>query len=218
MKIIALFTCVLTGFFSIGQKSYYFSEPLPLGGQSVQQVDSRYFGRYYLPGGGRSYEVSADGIAVVSTIITSIDRKTIRESSKYDVRNDYIFGVVKNDSVPCVLQDDRYYFGVRNRELLAGLGAPHTLKPLGNGEYLLNFAENDVYTPAILKFSADRLEIGEFSYDLETSIFDTVQNKRTVPDKVYDLVILSPSQEEFETLRKAGIFDEVVTLKKETDQ
>lgn len=217
MKIFALSVCIFCSFFSIGQKSYYFSDPLPSRPNGIQQIEERYHGRYASSNNDLIYEVSADGIRIVSTNIASIDRATIRESSKYDVRNNFIFGVVEGDSLPCVLQDDRYYFGVRNRDLLIGAGMQNVLVKMVSGEYMVNYFENGLYTPAIFKFTSGQLEVRSFDYEIDTEIFDGVDLKRTVPREDLNVVVLSPSQEEFEALRAAGILESLTVYKKEIE-
>lgn len=217
MKIFALSVCIFCSFFSIGQKSYYFSDPLPSRPNGIQQIDDRYFGNYASSNGGLMYEVSEKGIQVVSTNVTSIDRATIRESSKYDVRNNFIFGVVEGDSLPCVLKDGSYYFGVRNRDQLIGAGTQNVLVRMGNGEYMINYFENGYYTPSIFKFTAGQLEVRSFDYEIDTQIFDNVSLKRTVPREDPTIVVLSPSQEEYEALLASGILESSTIYTKEIE-
>lgn len=218
MKIIALTVSFLTCFFSIGQKSYYFSEPQPQGKPPVTGFQERYFGRYTSANSSLSYEIDSEGIAIISTQISSLDRKTIRESSKYDVRNNYIFGIVEGDSIPCILEDNRYYFGVRSRDVLISKESLHRLIEISSGLYVLNYWESGLYTPALLKLEKDRIEIYEFNYDLETTVFDAIADAQTIPGTNNTLVLLRPTAEEFEALRKQGIFGTAVVYKKENAQ
>ncbi|OFZ66835.1 MAG: hypothetical protein A3D92_02580 [Bacteroidetes bacterium RIFCSPHIGHO2_02_FULL_44_7] len=217
MKIFALSLCFFCNFISIGQKSYYFSDPLPSRPNGVQQIDERCYGRYVSSNNDLVYEVGTEGIRIVSTNISFIDRATIRESSKYDVRNNFIFGVVDGDSLPCVLKDDRYYFGVRNRDMLIGAGMPNILVKISSSEYVVNYFENELYTPAIFKFTSGQLEVRSFDYDIDTEIFDGVNLKRTIPREDPNVVVLSPSEEEFEALREAGILEISTIYKKEIE-
>ena len=214
MKIIGLLTSVLLTFFSIGQKSYYFSDPLPSIDNKVSNVDSKYFGVYESGTVARSYEINEEGIFIISTNISSIDRATIRESSKYDVRNNYLFGVIEDDSIPCVLQDDHYYFGIQNKEELVGPLSKNELTKLNLDNYVLNYFEDGLFTPVILKFEGNNLLLKEFDYDLETSVFDHIENQRSIEGQYHDLVILSPNKTESDALIESSVFAFRMSLKK----
>lgn len=214
MKIIGLLTSVFLTFFSIGQKSYYFSDPLPSIDTKVSNVDSKYFGIYESSTAARSYEINEEGIFIISTNISSIDRSTIRESSTYDVRNNYLFGVIEDDSIPCVLQDDHYYFGIQNKEELVSLRSKNALTKLNPDTYVLNYYEDGLYTPVILKFEGTSLILKEFNYDLETSAFDHIENQRSIEGQYHDLVILTPNKSESDALIESSVFAFRMSLKK----
>ena len=123
MKIIGLIASLILTFFSIGQKSYYFSEPLPSNQKAQSVVNEKWHGKYAVNNSKNILEINSDGIFMVSTTISSISREEIRESTTFDVRNNYIFGVLLNDSIPCVLEDERYFFGIRNKDVIVGAGS-----------------------------------------------------------------------------------------------
>lgn len=200
MKIVGLVVFVLSTFFSIGQKSYYFSDPLPLKGKNDYEISKQYFGTYSSGNAARSYIVGPNGIVIVSTSISSINRATIRESSKYSVRDGYIFGVAEGDSLPCYLEGEYYYFGVRNRTLLVGPGTQNDLVKLSNGKYILNFAENGLYIPSVIEFSGNKMIVKEFDYELETTVFNDIVAKKEIPTDFGAMVILSPTKKEFDQL------------------
>lgn len=200
MKIIGLVVFALSTFFSIGQKSYYFSDPLPPKGKNDYEIPKQFYGTYSSGNAARSYIVGPNGIVILSTSISSINRKTIRESSKYDVRNGYIFGVVEGDSVPCFLEGEYYYFGVRNRDILVGPGSLNDLVKLSNGKYILNFAENGLYVPSLFEFSGNKMTVKEFDYELETTVFNGIASQKEIPTDFGAMVILSPTKKEFDQL------------------
>lgn len=202
MKIFGLIASLLFTFFSIGQKSYYFSEPYPNNEKSQNVIDKKWHGKYTVGRGNHSYEVNEEGIYMVSTTISSISREEIRESSKYDVRNNYIFGVIENDSLPCVLENDRYFFGIRNKDVIIGAGSKNILKPSGRvaNEFILNTYENGYYMPSIIRFESKKLAVSQLDYDYETTVFDFIINKKSIQDQNIELVVLTPSVEEFNQL------------------
>ncbi len=204
MKIIGLIASLILTFFSIGQKSYYFSEPLPSDQTAQSVVNEKWHGKYAVNNGKNILEVNPDGIFMVSTTISSISREEIRESTKYDVRNNYIFGVVLNDSLPCVLEDDRYFFGVRNRDVIIGPGSKNELRPSGRvaNEFILNTYENGYYLPSIIRFETKNISTVQLDYDYETTVFDFIVEKKSVQGQNIELVVLKPTIREFNTLLK----------------
>ena len=74
MKIVGLVASLLLSFISFSQKSYYFSNPLPLEEINLQRVDPKYYGTYSSIEQPSHYEVNEDGIALVSTNISSVSR------------------------------------------------------------------------------------------------------------------------------------------------
>lgn len=215
MKIIPLVLSLFCVFFSIGQKSYYFSNALPPDGSALNQIDGRYFGSYTDDNGTMVYVIDENGIRAVSTKISSISRKTLRESSQYEVRNGHIFGVVAGDSLPCVLEGDNYFFGVRNRDVLAGEGSSNSLKSIGKGQYVLNYYEKGEYLPVLFKFSTNGLEILNFDYELETSLFDFIAQRKERVEQGIVQISLQPTQAEFDQLMESGIFARAQLFRKE---
>lgn len=215
MKIFGLIAILFLSQYGIGQKSYYFSDPVANNMGSLQSVDEKYFGTY-TSSNGRIYEINAVGIFIISTSISSMSRESIRESAKFDVRNGFIHGVVENDSIPCVLDGERYYFGIRNKDQIIGPGSNNTLSrsTARSNEYYINIRENDVYYPIKLVLNRNDLQISYFDYEFETTVFDNVEKTKTINSEMTELVILSPDQNEFDQLLNAGIFGSSVKFKK----
>lgn len=205
---------LFTSFFSIGQKSYYFSDLLPTNAHKVNTVDQRYFGTYTSKAAARSYEMSAEGIFIISTSISSISRETVRESSKYSVRGKYIHGVLKNDSLPCILEGEHYYFGVRNKDLLVDAKSLSKLTKMNSSQYIVNHSDNGLFTPTLFSFEGNKLIIKEFSYDFGTEAFVHIQNQQTTPSEHFDIVILTPTEKEFQQVMSNGVFTEGQVFKK----
>ena len=216
MKIFGLVASLFLVFNTIGQKSYYFSEPLSPMSVDLKQVPSNLFGIYTSSKSLRSFEVSEEGIFLISTTISSMDRESIRESSEYDVRNGFIFGIVEGDSLPCVLDNERYYFGVRNKDVLIGIGSLNVLSKVSSKSYLINVFENGTYIPMQITFEKKTLSISYFDYETDTKVFDFIVAQKSVASEEQELVILSPSAEEIkELITIPEVFIEPVDYKKE---
>ena len=215
MKIVSFLVVLLTVFSSAAQFSYYFSEPLPSAKRQVKGVAEKYFGMYTTKDGTISYQFDADGLTIVSTTISSIHKETVRESSKYSVRNGYLFGIEKGDSVPCLLEDGSYFFGVRNFDRYVGGTSEHILTKTSNtGEYVLNVYDNGRYVPQLLTFNGKKLEISHFDYDgRDRKEFDFIVTQEQILLDGITLVILKPNETDFERVASQSFVGEV-TLKR----
>ena len=177
-------------------------------------VDEKFFGEYHSSTVARTYNIDASGISIISTSISSIGRESIRELAKYDVRNGYIFGVVEDDSLPCVLKEDRYYFGINNTEELISVNSKNVLTRINASSYIINYYTDGLYTPVLLKFEGKTLLIEQFDYDLETTLFDYISDSKSVSGKHHEMIILSPTKEEYAELMQKNVFDLRGTFKK----
>ncbi|MEJ6583258.1 MAG: hypothetical protein QNL61_03155 [Crocinitomicaceae bacterium] len=217
MKIIGLIASLILTFFSIGQKSYYFSEPCPNNQSSQTTVNEKWHGRYAVNNGKNIYEVNSEGIFMVSTTISSISREEIRESTKYDVRDNYIFGVVSNDSLPYVLEGERYFFGIRNKDVIVGKGSENELRSSGRvaSEFILNTYENGYFIPSIIRFESKSISTTQLDYDYETTVFDFIADKKSVQGQNIELIVLKPNAAEFNSILKdSTIFSIIQEFKK----
>lgn len=215
MKIVAsLFTFFIL-FSANAQYSYYFAEPLPSAGNSVGTVIEKYMGSYSTKDGTITYDIGVDGITLVSTTVSSISKATVRESSAYSVRDGYIFGIEKNDSVPCVLEDGYYYFAVRNYDQFVGGTSKNVLtKTSTSGRYVLNVYDNGKYVPQLLTFNGKKLEISHFDYEGEDSNeFGFIADQEELPLDGLKLVVLKPEPNDFERIASQSLIMDM-TLKK----
>lgn len=201
-----LFTGILLLLWQVvcAQVSYDFGVTLPPNGEQAQVVSNVYFGTYSNPDSPLKYEFSEEGIFILSININSISRKTIRESSQYEVRNNHIFGV-SEDSIPCVLEGENYYFGIRHREQIAGQGSVNKLIRIAPNEYILNYEENGTYIPTLISFSAAGLSVRQFDYESETKAFRKIK-ERTSSVKAIEFITLYPTTEEWAKLKLEDIF------------
>jgi hypothetical protein len=206
MKIFGLSIFLFPSFFGFSQFSYDFSEALPTTEKNILMVSESEFGTYEGENGETVYEFNSEGVFIVSTVFSSISKETIRESSKYVVRNGFMFGVVANDSVPCVLDEDRYHFGVKNKEQIIGGTSKNILKKLNSNSYILNYSENGGFTPSLLLFNANGFTIQYFDYETGTKMFSVIKDQKTVNKEGMNYITLSPSKKEWQSLDKNILF------------
>lgn len=214
MKIVGFIASLLVSFLTFGQQSYYFSSPVPSEQTIVNTTEKNLFGEYSSDVATRVYEISADGIYIITTSISSISRELVRESSKYDVRNNMLYGLLDKDSVPCVLKGEVYYFGVKNKDILIDASSMNKLTQISATEYIINYYEDGLYVPAKMTFLGNTLTIEELDYENDTRIFNRVSSKETIPNDYFELIVLNPTEDEFTKLMKKGIFDSPQTFKR----
>jgi hypothetical protein len=178
----------------------------------IRQVDSKYFGKYQTVEGKMTYTFDETGVSITSTTISSISREMIRESSQYDVRGNYLFGIAENDSVPCVLEGERYYFGIRNVQPVIGPESENILTKLSNGVYMINFFEGGNYVPAKLNLKNKKATIAHFDYESDTDEFDFIQEQKSIEMSYFDLLILKPNADEVKKLLKTDAFSDISEL------
>jgi hypothetical protein len=209
--LILIFITVFSGSFS--QTSYDFAIPVPPRAREVKAVNVNYFGTYMSENSPFTYEFNETGIYVISTNINSISKETVRESTTYTVRNEHIFGVKENDSIPCVLEDNRYYFGIKNREKIGGYASKNVLLELKMNQYVLNFEEKGKYIPLFLTFSAEGLSLEQFDYDGKTMQFESIDEKTTVTTDIINIT-LDPTPSEWKKLNLEELKSVPVLYKK----
>lgn len=200
MKIVAIITYIFLSEMTFSQNSYYFSNPLPTEEKKVQTVDEKWFGTYRDQETSLTYNFTAEGITIISTHVSSVSKKMVRESSKYSVKGDFIFGVVENDSLPCVLEDGYYFFGIRNRDALIFKNSATQLTRINDREYMINYEENGTYLPLKLSFSKGKMTLSEFDYEPADRSFDFIASQSETTVEAQTIVVLSPSSTEFDQL------------------
>lgn len=208
MKKVSIIIYLFSVGFAFSQNSYYFSNPLPTEEKKVSSVDVKWFGTYDDGATGISYQFSVDGITIVSTQISSISRELVRESSKYSVKGDFLHGVLENDSVPCILENDLYYFGIRNRDAVVYKNSMTQLTRISETEYIINFYENGNYSPVKLSFSNGKMTVCDFDYDPSERSFNFIETQSESNSGQQSIIVLSPSQLEFDQLNSARYFVE----------
>jgi hypothetical protein len=209
---IILSTVAFFCFFSLHAQinSYEFKITLPPQSEPVKTIDAQYFGSYRATDEWIKYNIRAEGIFIETITHMSILRETIRESSTYFVRNGYLFGVTK-DSVPCFLEGERFYYGLKSEIEVIGNNSKNLLTRMGKDNYIINYFDNGSYTPSRLIFSGNQLIIEHFDYEDQTSVFSNIETK----DKAGLRILLSPTIEEWNKIDKKIIFPIQQRLKKE---
>ncbi len=216
MRFFALFITCTGLFLSLhAQNSYEFKSAMPPEGEIVKTVDPAFYGVYKNEQTGTEFVLNGEGISMVTIINSFITREQVRETSKYQVRNGYLFGVKENDSIPCIEEDDKYFFGIRQKVTLNDPSHKAIIKKIAPQSYVLNFIETKGYSPSMLTFKGNSLVIQHFTYPGEgSSVFSEVKKQEKSKEKDYELVLLNPNQKEWNKLDKSLIFDTDIVFQK----
>lgn len=210
----SIISLLLLSFASIAQTSYDFSITLPPNSPEISAVPKSFYGVYSSDSADIDYEFSAKGVFAISTIYNQISRETVRESSKYRVENGYIYGVQKDDSIPCILEGEYYVFGIKNREQIIGGTAQHKLVQLTPNSFIVNFKENGTFTPSLFEFKGKTLNVRHFTYESEATVFDGIASKKTAASNQMNTISLSPSVEEWNKIPLTSIMTSPTLFKR----
>lgn len=194
------------------QKSYDFALPVPPEGKEVVTVSKSQFGSYSSEQVDVDYEINKEGIWAVATIYSSISRETIRESSKYKVKDDFLFGVHETDSIPCVLQGEFYHFAVKYKEQITGGESKNILVKISESSYILNFENEGHYTPSLFEFKGRTLNVQHFTYEDDSQIFESITNRIENPTTQMNYILLQPTISEWNLIAQNQIFGEKITF------
>lgn len=210
-----LFSSFLSLFYSLkAQESFEFKSALPPENDIVKTVDPIVFGSYKNEQTGTEIILNNEGISMITIITSYITKEQVRESSKYEVRNEYLFGVVDGDSVPCIFEDDKYFFGIKQKITLNDENHRAIIKKISSQIYVLNFIESKGYSPTMLEFRNGALVMKHFTYPNNPSTFSKISKSEQSKDNEITLHLLNPSQKEWNALDKTIIFDkDIVFLK-----
>jgi hypothetical protein len=212
-----LFAGIFLAAFSVtGQKTIQFADPLPPNYTLVPTVDKAYFGSYKNTNSETTYLFDETGISIVSTIVAYVTREQLRESSSIQFRNGYLFGVVKGDSVPAVLEGERYYYGMRQKNVVIGSGSLHQLTRLDAKTYIVNFYEGSYFEPSIFSFENGKLKIvhGELAYQPSFARILRVASIERYGSKVD---VIAPAADQWPELRNQLFAGETLNYLKVTE-
>nr|WP_294859273.1 hypothetical protein [uncultured Fluviicola sp.] len=201
MKKVLLVFSLFLHFLSFSQKTVQFSDPLPYGSSSQQTTDKIHFGKYKSSDSQVTYVIDEKGISIVTVAIASITREQVRESSKLQVRGNYIFGIKANDSLPCVLEGENYYYGIESKLIIAGEGSLNTFTKINTNKYVINFHEGTYFEPSIVTFAGEKMTIVHSELDYQP-VFQSILQVSTITRYGSEVAILAPTFEQWERLEK----------------
>ncbi len=210
---LTIFLFLISQFSVFGQVSFDFKYPLPPNGKQIQHVDRPYYGIYSSDSSDISFEFNEDGIFSNTILVQSISRETVRESSKYRTSNGYLHGIVKNDSVMYIEQDDQYYFGIPQQSCILCEDSKNILMKSSGTSYILNFSENGHFLPAQLTFEGSNFSIQYFDYETDTKSFKKLTVSAEKETDNLKLITLEPDLKQFSKLKPEDLFGKKMSYK-----
>ena len=197
--------------------SVYFEKEHPLS-EKVKNPE-QFYGTYRSEENVLSiWEINEKGIIISEFIPLKIPKESVRERSKYTVRNGYIFGVVENDSLEYIDQGEHYLVGVPNEQLQADWKNKETENEVysnGQNSLYLHYKEGDFFSVVKLTFNGNTISFQEFEYEEET-IKDLKKLKKTEETKLNSLatLLINPKSKEWQEFNFEKYFKESFSLQK----
>lgn len=224
---IVLILCISISF---GQEkeevfSVYFHHSSVQELKSLSAIEKTYCKKYALKetesntmrvAAGENLIADETGVYIEKNKLLFVTREQVREESKYQVRNGYLFGVVKNDSVPTALDGEKYYFLIPTKTYLIEFaqGASKIYAGAKSNEYLiLTMESNGHFSGIYFKFSPGKLSIGELNLSSEDCSVKLVKDKETIKGD-FNTYILKPTAKEWSSIFGCfSVYDEYVATK-----
>ncbi len=137
----------------------------------IKQVDKVHFGSYSLVptdqnksriAAGDSIKIDQNGIYIEKNKLRSISRETVRENSKYAVKNNYLHGIIAHDSIPVFIEDEIYYFLIPVKFYLYDISKTAVLRKINKQSYLIfNPEKNGFFSVMKIDFDNQKLSLSE---------------------------------------------------------
>ena len=122
------------------------------------------------------------------------------------LKGDFLFGITGYDSIPCVLEGENYHFGIKFTDLIAGSGSKNKLTQISPTSYYINFEENGHFTPSLLEFKGNELQISHFTYESDDA-FKKLKTRTEKSTAEMNYITLNPSMEEWSKFKTSTIFN-----------
>jgi hypothetical protein len=191
--------------------SYYFHQNSFRVLNDVKQFDQEKYGRYELKetpknsarvAAGDWMVIDETGMYLEKNKLMTITKEEVRENSQYNVRNGWLHGVMDNDSLPCKLEEDVYYFLIPYKTYLYDpLAPPSKLVKVSRSSYaIFSFEDIGSYSIVQVDFTAGGFDMNEVELTRSgIQSIDNIETKEELADTGDGLktFILNPSKQEW---------------------
>lgn len=203
--------------------SFYFKQEAFKKLDHFTKLDKYYHGKYELKetetngirhAAGEHIIFDESGIYIEKNKVLHISREEVRENSQYLVRDGWLHGVVKNDSLPVTEQEDMYYFLLPTKTYLwdkkDGTNQLYAIK--GRKDLILASYE-DVGHYSVINIGMEKggITLMEMTFEQDCSVMNI--QKRELVEGDYPTYLLSPTVEEWsELINCFKVYDQYVAL------
>jgi hypothetical protein len=199
--------------------SYYF-EISSVVYKQINGVDTRFYGKYTLKpnkhnelriAAGDYFIIDSSGIYIEKNNLISISKAEVRENGKYNVVNGYLFGVIKNDSIPVVLQDDKYFFLMPAKSFLFDKTHHFMFKVNATSFLVFSKEDNGYYSLLKIDFNGSTLKLSEL--ELNYQQIKQIKSKFII-ENGFDTYLLMPLKNQWQLIINAfQVYDEYLKSK-----
>jgi len=185
--------------------SYYFKTNTSSLTQ-IDGVDKRFYGKYQLKpnkhnelriAAGDYFIIDSSGIYIEKNNLISIPKAEVRENGKYNVKNNYLFGIKPMDSIPVFLQDDKYFFLMPAKSYLFNKDNHSIYKINSNSFLIFTKEENGFYSVIKVDFSNGILKLSEL--ELNYPAIKQIESE-FIKENGFDTYLLTPKNNEWQTI------------------
>lgn len=194
--------------------SFYFHKQSLFALNSVPSVMTQLWGKYELRNiegnemrraSGDNLYVDKSGIYLKKNKLLNISKEEVRENSKYWVKDNYIHGVIENDSLPVALEKEQYYFLVPAKTYLyENRGGANRMMQMSKTRYaLFTFEDVGFYSVIVVDFTTEGVALKDLSLTTEGPKSLTLVEKKEVSEELsehYKTYILTPDKDEWSEL------------------
>ncbi len=199
--------------------SYYFKSNTSNLTQ-IDGVDTRFYGKYTLKpnkhnelriAAGDYFIIDSSGIYIEKNNLISIPKAEVRENGKYNVKNNYLFGIKPNDSIPVFLQDDKYFFLMPAKSYLFNK-VNHSMYKINSNSFLIFTKEdNGFYSVIKIDFSNGTLKLSELELD-----YPTIHqiSSEFIKENGFDTYLLTPKNNQWQSILNSFLVYDVYVREK----
>ncbi|MCB0476525.1 MAG: hypothetical protein KDC84_00075 [Crocinitomicaceae bacterium] len=167
VKILIIGIILQSSVHSIAQKdtTVLFLHSQPVSKKEISKITKEWFGKYRDTANLAWLEINMRGIFKITAVMMQMKKPDLEKNPKYSVRNNFIFGVKENDSLPVVLEEDVYHFAYPYKNEVFSFNGDFSLKKMDSHTFLLSSKDQTDSTFQISQFYFNEKTIEYYSFD-----------------------------------------------------
>ena len=133
--------------------------------ESLKKIKKSWIGKYGDTTKLAWLEINQRGIFKITAVMMQMEQSKVEKNEKYEVRNEFIFGVKKNDSLPAVLENGIYHFAYPYKNEVYSFNGEYDLKQMDESMFLLSTKDMTVSTYQLSQFYFAENSVEYYSFD-----------------------------------------------------